>query len=231
VLPAALDSKNRDATRGGMSSHGENAVLRAQPKEATLWLSIAESNEERVYLREMQVLLGDLQRLLDRSEILHRIKSQGASGELPLPSEQPQWNENVIAFISAHRGARDVRGCAFGTHLNRLAARLEEQIGQSMRALTDRKLDDSAISHGHNRNRSFKDIKSGSARAARGNERQTFLRPILEGKGFSVHDWAKTAGVDFHTANDYLNGETTPYKSTRKKLADAIGIGVERLPA
>jgi hypothetical protein len=37
--------------------------------------------------------------------------------------------------------------------------------------------------------------------------------------------------VDFHTANDYLKGKTNSYKSTRKKLADALGVPVEELPA
>jgi ribosome-binding protein aMBF1 (putative translation factor) len=60
--------------------------------------------------------------------------------------------------------------------------------------------------------------------------RETALRMILDQKGFSVHDWAKKAGVDFHTASNYRKGKTKPYPSTRKKLADALGIKVEDLP-
>jgi len=60
--------------------------------------------------------------------------------------------------------------------------------------------------------------------------REQFIKPILEKKGFSVHDWAKRAKVDFHTANSYLKGETKPYPETRKKLADALGVEVEKLP-
>lgn len=63
------------------------------------------------------------------------------------------------------------------------------------------------------------------------NTRKTFLTPILEKKGFSVHDWANKANVDWHTADNYLNGKTNPYQSTRKRLADALSIGVEELPA
>jgi hypothetical protein len=37
--------------------------------------------------------------------------------------------------------------------------------------------------------------------------------------------------VDFHTANDYLKGITNPYASTRKKLADSLGVLVKDLPA
>jgi len=45
------------------------------------------------------------------------------------------------------------------------------------------------------------------------------------------HDWAKVAKVDFHTADAYLKGETNPYPSTRRKLARALEIKVEELPA
>jgi lambda repressor-like predicted transcriptional regulator len=62
-------------------------------------------------------------------------------------------------------------------------------------------------------------------------QRKAFVMPILEKKGWSVHDWAREAKVDFHTANDYLNGKTTPYRHTRKKLADALGTEVGKLPA
>jgi hypothetical protein len=182
----------------------------------------------------MQALLGNLQRLLDRSEILQRIKSRNAPGELPSPSEQPQWNENVIAFVTAFRGARDVRGCVVGSHLNRLAAHLVEQNGQLISNATDGNVEPThgrAVSLPQIGNRSLKAMKSRSAKPAASNARESFLRPILDEKGFSVHDWARTAGVDFHTANDYLYGRTRPYKSTRKKLADAIGLGVEKLPA
>jgi hypothetical protein len=57
-----------------------------------------------------------------------------------------------------------------------------------------------------------------------GNERQKFVQPLLEAKGWSIHDWAKNASVDFHTANNYLKGKTNPYPNTRKKLADALGV-------
>jgi hypothetical protein len=56
------------------------------------------------------------------------------------------------------------------------------------------------------------------------------LRPILDEKGFSVHDWAKHAKVDFHTANNYLAGKTRPHPNTLKKLADALGLEVAKLP-
>jgi lambda repressor-like predicted transcriptional regulator len=63
-----------------------------------------------------------------------------------------------------------------------------------------------------------------------GNAREAFLSPILKKKGFSVHDWAKTAKVDFHTANNYLRGKTKPHPTNLKKLADALGVEVANLP-
>jgi len=43
-------------------------------------------------------------------------------------------------------------------------------------------------------------------------------------------EWAQESGVDFHTASSYLKGKTKPYQSTRKKLADSLGIPGEDLP-
>jgi hypothetical protein len=62
------------------------------------------------------------------------------------------------------------------------------------------------------------------------NPRVSFVVPILETKGWSIQDWAMAARIDFHTANDYLKGATKPYRSTRKKLADSLGVAVEKLP-
>jgi transcriptional regulator with XRE-family HTH domain len=54
--------------------------------------------------------------------------------------------------------------------------------------------------------------------------------PILAKRGWSIHEWAVNSDVDFHTANGYLKGETNPFRSTRKKLAESLGIKVEELP-
>lgn len=62
------------------------------------------------------------------------------------------------------------------------------------------------------------------------NQRKSLVMPILRTKGWSILDWAMNSGVDFHTANDYLNAKTKPYSSTRKKLAEALGVEVNRLP-
>jgi hypothetical protein len=61
--------------------------------------------------------------------------------------------------------------------------------------------------------------------------RQAFVRPILERKGWSILDWANDSTVDFHTASDYWKGTTKPYRSTRKKLADSLGVDATDLPA
>lgn len=57
-----------------------------------------------------------------------------------------------------------------------------------------------------------------------GAKRQRFVKSWLSAKGWSIHDWAKNASVDFHTADNYLKGKTRPFPSTRKKLADALGV-------
>jgi hypothetical protein len=62
------------------------------------------------------------------------------------------------------------------------------------------------------------------------NKRRTVVEPILNRRGLSIQDWAKNSKVDFHTANDYLKGITSPYPSTRKKLAESIGINADDLP-
>lgn len=66
--------------------------------------------------------------------------------------------------------------------------------------------------------------------ATTGDTRQTILTPILKTKSLSVNDWAVQAGVDFHTANDYLNGKTNPHPSTLAKLALPLGMAVMDMP-
>ena len=61
-------------------------------------------------------------------------------------------------------------------------------------------------------------------------QREAFFRPLLENLGWSIHDWAKNSNVDFHTANDYIKGNTSPYPSTRKKLADSLRINAKEMP-
>jgi hypothetical protein len=80
------------------------------------------------------------------------------------------------------------------------------------------------------RTRDADSAKSKAENSAVLTTREPFLRPILDQKGFSIHDWAKKANVDFHTANDYLTGKTKPHPNTLKKLADALGLKVASLP-
>ena len=60
--------------------------------------------------------------------------------------------------------------------------------------------------------------------------RTQFVDQILTKKGWSTHDWAVQSNVDFHTADNYRKGFTKPFPSTRKKLADSLGIAVDELP-
>jgi hypothetical protein len=70
----------------------------------------------------------------------------------------------------------------------------------------------------------------GMKRQAGSRERKTFVMRILDRKGWSILDWANEANLDFHTVNDYLKGKTKPYRSTRKKMAEALGVTVDDLP-
>jgi lambda repressor-like predicted transcriptional regulator len=56
------------------------------------------------------------------------------------------------------------------------------------------------------------------------------IRRILDDKGWSIGDWAAEAKVSYNTAASYMDGKTTCYKSTRAKLAKALGLPVNSLP-
>jgi lambda repressor-like predicted transcriptional regulator len=60
--------------------------------------------------------------------------------------------------------------------------------------------------------------------------RQAFVLPILDKKGWSLLDWAIESKVAYHTASDYFHGLTKPYRSTRVKLAQGLGVSVDKLP-
>jgi lambda repressor-like predicted transcriptional regulator len=64
----------------------------------------------------------------------------------------------------------------------------------------------------------------------RSDRRKAVILPILNKKGWSNLDWATESGVDYHTVNDYFLGKTTPYRSTRKKLAESLELKPEELP-
>jgi hypothetical protein len=67
-------------------------------------------------------------------------------------------------------------------------------------------------------------------KADRKTVRKRFVEPILTAKGWSTLDWANESKVAYNTASDYLEGTTTPYRSTRLKLADGLSIDVDNLP-
>lgn len=60
--------------------------------------------------------------------------------------------------------------------------------------------------------------------------RRSIVLPILKTKGWSIYDWANEAEVAHATAMDYLDEKTTPYRSTIKKLADALGLPIDKMP-
>ena len=86
------------------------------------------------------------------------------------------------------------------------------------------------VAHGARESRQRVD-RGGADEDNRAQRRGASVRPILDEKGWSILDWASNSHVDFHTAHDYLKGITKPFSSTRKKLADSLGVAVIDLPA
>jgi len=60
--------------------------------------------------------------------------------------------------------------------------------------------------------------------------RKVEIDPFLQSKGWSLLDWANESNVAYHTVADYVSGKRTPYASTRKKLAEALGLSIQQLP-
>jgi hypothetical protein len=69
-----------------------------------------------------------------------------------------------------------------------------------------------------------------AAMPSRQASRESFVKSILEAKGWSILDWANEAGVAPATAHDFLANKTKPYRSTRLKLAKSLDISIEQLP-
>jgi hypothetical protein len=68
------------------------------------------------------------------------------------------------------------------------------------------------------------------AKLVSNNPRQAVVSPILKRKGWSTLEWAQNANLDWHTADRYLKNVGNPCPSTRKKLADSLGLQCEELP-
>jgi lambda repressor-like predicted transcriptional regulator len=61
-------------------------------------------------------------------------------------------------------------------------------------------------------------------------KRQAVVEPILVSKGWSLGDFADEAGLDYNTVSDYIAGKRRPYRSTKKKMANALGVDPSELP-
>jgi hypothetical protein len=75
-----------------------------------------------------------------------------------------------------------------------------------------------------------RDDSAARGKAERAKARRKVVKPLLDAKGWSIQEWATNSNVDFHTANDYWNGDTNPYPSSRKKLAESLGLQPSELP-
>jgi hypothetical protein len=71
--------------------------------------------------------------------------------------------------------------------------------------------------------RCFGDAES-SEGSPRARERTGYVKPKLAQKGWSVLQWAKTAGVSQAVAYDYLNDKSDPRADNRRALAEALGV-------
>jgi hypothetical protein len=60
-------------------------------------------------------------------------------------------------------------------------------------------------------------------------QRKKVVEPLLRSKGWSNLDFANAAKVEYKTVTNFFAGCNT-YRSTRKKLADALNLDVEQLP-
>jgi ribosome-binding protein aMBF1 (putative translation factor) len=72
--------------------------------------------------------------------------------------------------------------------------------------------------------------KFSTAVNALASNRQSIVMPILEGKGWSQVQFAQHARVDYNTVRAFLKGEGKPHASTRKQMADALGIPLAKFP-
>jgi hypothetical protein len=66
--------------------------------------------------------------------------------------------------------------------------------------------------------------------AAVDSERRKLIQPLLDSKGWSLVEWADDAKVAYHTVADYMAGKRKQYASTRKKLAESLGLSIQQLP-
>jgi hypothetical protein len=178
------------------------ALVEDATKDTVLWLEDNPSAEERVHVLAIQEGLATLARIIARrTERRKEVRDEW------------DWPEAVIEVLSRLGKASAVRGHIVGKGLGRLAERLPQGLPSP-----------------DSRN-TVKNVESNSTNQVAANStREAVLGPILSKKGFTVTGWATQAGVDFHTADDYLNGLTKPYPDTLKKLANALGIKAEEMP-
>jgi hypothetical protein len=65
---------------------------------------------------------------------------------------------------------------------------------------------------------------------SRKESRRRYIEPLLLEKGWSPFEWATESEVAHATVMDYLDGKTSPFNSTRAKLANGLNIPAELLP-
>ena len=108
----------------------EQFVMRARLvdgiRDTTRWASIADSDEESLYVLGMQEQLTSLVRMVE-----HRIENRIT------PEEEAQWDTHVRAFLTEFQRASERRGSPVGNNLIRLAAYFTDQTEQPRDAAFD----------------------------------------------------------------------------------------------
>jgi hypothetical protein len=62
-------------------------------------------------------------------------------------------------------------------------------------------------------------------------KRRSIVDPLIAAKGWSTLQWANEAGVDYHTADNYLKGKTKKLRAdARERLARVLGLTASELP-
>jgi hypothetical protein len=221
-LRAYSDYKKHQEISVEKGEPGQSPLSPLNPRDTGLWIisdGVNENFRERVcgIMARAGVALGCPKGTDAVDFWLHRLFQdlrENNSHQLLAPSKE---------------GGVILRACvASATFCSRLERQAVQESESERGDETERNQVESSLAQ--NSVKTAKDSERKPANAAASNKREAFLRRLLNGKGFSVHDWANEARVDFHTANNYLKGKTNPFQSTRKKLADALGIRVEKLP-
>jgi hypothetical protein len=162
--------------------------------------------------------------------------------ECPIMSSERFNLMMAIVIIRAQSYVELVRDMdsqkAFATVLNELAIRAvqgytgipDDLIGYSDPIPEVEEIVRHWTTEGYKRIRAHKTPAVNESSTGPPGDREAQLSPILKSKGFTPGGWATAAGLDPSVVYDYLAGKSNPRPSTRKTLAEALGMKPDDLP-